>query len=526
MKKIVKLFLIIVFVILVIIIFKLLCDGYQKNKHNNILWLSNNISLVKNDEGIYEVNMKEKISIFNLNYQNVIEEKIEKLKTRENYSIENPLIIYNPYGTGMQSYYIYLGKSYKNLNYKISTDGYSDYQNNLGSKKEYQLIGFIPGMKNTLTLTSGKYKKKINITTPENKNVDIKLETTGSSEKLTNGLYTVLGHDKNYASNIYLYDNEGILRNELVLDSYRADRIIFKDNYMYYPYSKKGIIKVNSLGKIEKIYNLGNYSMHHDMVLDDNNLSILVNEDNKNTIEDVVITLNLKTGKINKVLDMKNLLSELYEKAVNPGKNSYGGKALDWIHLNSISIKGNDAILSSRELSMIIYVSNYQTNPKIKYILADEAMVEGTSYSKLLYSKTSNFTSQAGQHAVSYVEGDDEYYLTMFNNNFGNITTRKDISWSNFPNIGTYTTGETSYFYKYKVNEKNKTYTLVTSIKVPYSSIVSDVQLYEENIIVGSGKDNSFGEYDSDGNLIKQFKYNAKKYAYRVFKYSFDFLNK
>ena len=31
----------------------------------------------------------------------------------------------------------------------------------------------------------------------------------------------------------------------------------------------------------------------------------------------------------------------------------------------------------------------------------------------------------------------------MFNNNFGNITTRKDISWSNFPNIGTYTTGET-----------------------------------------------------------------------------------
>ena len=48
------------------------------------------------------------------------------------------------------------------------------------------------------------------------------------------------------------------------------------------------------------------------------------------------------------------------------------------------------------------------------------------------------------------------------------------------------------------------------------------MQLYEDNLIVGSGMDNSFGEYDEDGNLIKQFTYGAKKYAYRVFKYSFD----
>ncbi len=522
MKKFIKIILILLTITIIGFLIKILYTSFQKNKQNNLLWLNNTITLEKNSEGVYEVKTKEKISIFNINYQNVIEQKIKDLKAKQNYSINNPLIIYNPYGTGMQSYYVYLGKSYKNLNYKIETTGYSDYINSLNNKKEHQLIGFIPGKTNTLTLTSGKNKKQIKITTPSNNNIDTKLQTTGSSEKLTNGLYTVLGHDKNYASNIYLYDNEGILRNELVLDSYRADRIIFKDNYMYYPYSKKGIIKVNSLGKIEKIYNLGNYSMHHDMVLDGNKLSILVNEDNTETIEDVVITLDLETSKINKVLDMKNLLPELYKKAVNPGKNSYGGTALDWIHINSISIKGNDAILSSRELSMIIYVTNYKTNPKIKYLLADESMLEGTSYKNLLYTKTNDFTSQAGQHAVTYISGEDEYYLTMFNNNFGNITTRKDISWSNFPNIGSYTSGETSYFYKYKVNDNDKTYTLVTSIKVPYSSIVSDVQLYEDNIIVGSGKDNSFGEYDSDGNLIKQFKYNAKKYAYRVFKYSFD----
>ena len=42
------------------------------------------------------------------------------------------------------------------------------------------------------------------------------------------------------------------------------------------------------------------------------------------------------------------------------------------------------------------------------------------------------------------------------------------------------------------------------------------------NIVIGSGKDNSFKEYDNDGNLIRKFDYSAKKYAYRVFKYSYD----
>ena len=81
--------------------------------------------------------------------------------------------------------------------------------------------------------------------------IDTQLEVTdGDAEaELSDGLYTVLGHDKNYASNIYVYDNSGVLREEFVLDGYRADRVIFDDGYMYYPYEKRGIVKVNNLGK-------------------------------------------------------------------------------------------------------------------------------------------------------------------------------------------------------------------------------------------------------------------------------------
>ena len=44
----------------------------------------------------------------------------------------------------------------------------------------------------------------------------------------------------------------------------------------------------------------------------------------------------------------------------------------------------------------------------------------------------------------------------------------------------------------------------------------------DDNIITSSGMSHCFDEYDTDNNLLKEFKYTSKKYAYRVYKYSFD----
>ena len=511
-------------------------DKYRENLLRDPVWIRENVKLVKNDEGVYEVNKNKDISIFSEDYQNIIEEKIAELKDKADYTLEKPLLIYNPYGTGSLSYYLYYTDSDENLEYRIETKGYSDFEKEIEKKdnNEYQLIGFIPGETNTLTLKSGNKEHEFTITTPKSKALienQLKVKNGDSKEELTEGLYAVLGHDKNYNSNIYLYDNEGVLREEFVLDSYRADRIIFDDDYMYYAYNKKGIIKVNDLGKIEEFYNLGNYTMHHDMVYDEDNkrFVILVNEDDTDTIEDIVITVDLDTKEVKKIIDMKDLLPEFYLNAVKPeGKNTYGGYELDWIHLNSLSLIDDDIVLSSRELSTIIYISDAYNNPSVKYLLTDETVIEDTSYSDLLYEKVGDFTSQAGQHSITYYKDDalddGEYYLYMFNNNYQGARTRPNFDWSNYPGTGTYEKGETSYFYQYKVNENDKTYELVKSFEIPYSSIVSDVEILDDggNIVVGSGKDNSFGEYDKDGNLIREFNYNSKKYAYRVFKYEFN----
>lgn len=345
-------------------------DKYRKNLINDPNWLRENVELVKNKEEIYEVKKDGDVSIFNKNYQDIIEEKIDELKDSSFYTLEKPLLIYNPFGTANLSYYLYYTGNDENLEYKIETEGYNSFEKEIEHKdgNEYQLMGFVPGKLNTLTLTSDNKTYRFAITTPKSEtNIDTQFEVIdgSSNEKLTDGLYAVLGYDKNYNSNIYLYDNGGTLRNELVLKSYRTDRIIFDDDYMYYAYKKNGIVKVNDLGKIEEFYDLGNYIMHHDMVYDkDNNrLVILVNEKNTDTIEDIVITLDLETKKVGKIIDMKDLLPEFYLNAVKPeGKNTYGGDELDWIHLNSLSLIGNDIVLSSRELSTIIYVSELIQN--------------------------------------------------------------------------------------------------------------------------------------------------------------------
>ena len=120
-------------------------EHYEATKFENERWLKRHINLEENSEGVFEVKTDEDIDIFNLAYQNVIENKIEELKGSDEYSLEKPLIVYNPYGTGSLSYYVYLGNSYDDLSYEITTDGYAGYTHDLGDDDEYQLVGFCTG---------------------------------------------------------------------------------------------------------------------------------------------------------------------------------------------------------------------------------------------------------------------------------------------------------------------------------------------------------------------------------------------
>lgn len=487
-------------------------------------------------------------SIYDLNYGKAITKKINKMLTKNEYTLDNPLFIYNPYGTNTTSINVYFNTDIDvKVSYTIHVDdeNIKDYSNILNSGSEttkehaYQIIGFIPGMKNSVTITlldsEGVEldKKTWEVSIPElDSSVDTNLEVTEgeSLEALSDGLYSVLGHDKNFNSNIYLYDNNGILRSELTLDSYRSDRILFIDNYMVYAINNRTIVFANRLGQIEKTYDLtDDYKMHHDFIYNEakNSLLILANKKNTESIEDRIINLNLETGEVTELVDMRDYFTLQYESAKEVGgTNAYGGDEYDWIHLNSITlVNDSDVIVSARELSLIIRINDIYENPSISYTLGDSTVLEGTDSAQYNYTKIGEFVDAAGQHSVTYIEDDSleegQYYLILYNNNYKVAKTRPDYDWSNYPGAGTYNEGEKSMFYKYLIDENEKTYRLVDEIDLPYSSIVSSVEYVDSNIVTSSGKSNCYEEYDKDGILIRRFTYSAEKYAYRVFKYSY-----
>lgn len=493
---------------------------------------------------IYEVNASKDVVYTNMLYQEVVEEKIKNQQSNTT-DFNHPFMIYNPYGTNKNSLNIYFEtKEEQEVEYTVKVEGLPDFsrtlknegENNLTKNHAYQIIGLVVGKKNNLLLKL----KDNNGTVVEEKEwtVDLtsikptvatklKQKTGTSKEELSDGLYVMFGHDKAYNANNYLYDNEGVLRSELILDGYRSDRIIFLENSMIYSNQEQEFIKVNRLGKIEKRYSIGDYVMHHDYILDEENenLIVLANKKGASTIEDRVISLNLNTGKVKELIDMKDYLKKFHDIATVPEKNTYGGTELDWIHLNSLDIiNGKDLVLSSRELSTIIYMEDVYTNPKVKYIITDDSTLEKTDYQNLNYQKIGDFVSQAGQHTITYEkkEGENKYYLYMYNNNYQGARTRPDFNWKNYKGTGNYEKGENSYYYKYLIDEENKTYELVEKIVLPYSSIVSSVEHVDQHFVTSSGMSHCFNEYDQEGQLIKEFQYTSKKYAYRIFKYTFN----
>lgn len=499
-------------------------------------------------EQIHVVDNKKDVSMWNTDLQNTIEKKIAKEAKKATF--DAPFIIYNPYGTNTCAVNVYYTtKEATSMEYTISVDeegipdftrtAYNGEESGTTKTHEYQIIGLIPNEVNTVTMRSknseGEVVDEYTFTLTMKGLVtdsQSKLEITegDSTQEISEGLYAVLGHDKAYNANVYIYDNDGIIRSELPLRDYRSDRILFIDDTMVYSYDFNKLVFVNRLGKIVRKINLGNYELHHDFEYDEinNTILLLANELGTDTIEDVIIRVDLEDGAVTKLVDMKDLMPEAKAMAIEPEEgNTYGGDELDWIHLNTLDIvNGKDLILSSREYSTIIRLNNVYEQPEIEYFISDETVWNGTAYEDYMLDKVGDFVSQAGQHTVTYLEDpslpDNQYYLYMFNNNYKGARTRPDFDWSAYVGAGTYSKGDNSYLYQYLVDEDNGTYELVKKVALPYSSIVSSTQYYKENLVTSSGMSHCFNEYDSEGKLIREYKYTAEKYAYRVLKYSFE----
>lgn len=473
--------------------------------------------------------------------QKKVAEELEKKKASQDYNLNNMLIEYNPFGTNTQSLYVYFKTDAAvKISYMIHVkdDGISDFSRDVYQDEEYQtehefqVIGLIPDTENTITFYVTNEDGSTN--TKEivyemgslygEEKVQLDTDIKQSADQLEDGLYVILGNDSSSMDFMYYYDNSGVLRGEVPLLGYRSHRLIFDDNFMYYSISEKKMAQVNRLGQVTKVYSLGDYSLHHDYVFDENgNMLILATDTTQDSVEDIVLKLDVNSGEVTEVLDLGDLFGDYKKTCV---KNS--SDELAWMHINTIQYMGNGSVLlSSRETSTIIKVDNLYDEPSIAYMIGEKDFWEDTSYVSCVLNKKGDFIIQGGQHTITYETdeslADGQYYLYMFNNNIGISETRPDYDWSS---IGLKTSsavdGKNSKYYKYLVDENEGTFELVDSFKVPYSGYVSSAQDIGDHVLADSGLKGTFTEYDADHKAIATYKMDCEDFIYRVFKYNFE----
>ncbi len=483
--------------------------------------------------------------IFTTENQNLLQNEIDGMLEANTYSFEQPLALYNPYGTNFSAVNFYFTtEEAVEISYVIHVEGFEDYaatlyngsEDNFTREHAYQVTGFLPGYVNQVTFSARNkeqilYEKTFIIELPAEESLQFQItkEEGDSTESLSEGLFLVAAKGTNYNGSANLYDNNGILRSTLAVDDYRSDNILFTEDSIIYPITSTALGEFNRLGRMINRYELGEYQMHHDIawLKEGESILALATDVNIGSLEDQLIQVELESGEVSLLVDFRSILPETYQMAIenrNNAKNYLGNENLDWIHLNSIAVIDHDSVLvSARELSAVIKVDHITTEPALGYLIGSEIVFEETAEENALLMENGESTVLGGQHSLVYTSIDENsYYLELYNNNYFSMESRTDITAEKFPDAGSINEGTSSYYAKYLVDEQEGTYELIQAIPVEYSAIMSSVQPYDSHIIISSAYIGVYYEYDSQGALVARFAFDNDSFCYRTFKVSMN----
>ena len=490
-------------------------------------------------------------TFYDLEVQERLNGALDSLKEMTKWTATTPLAVLNPFGTGSNGLYLYFETEYlTQVSYTVKVDGEdipdftataADISGEAYTKiHEFQLIGLVPGETNRVTLTMkgswGNIRQMVSFTVdmPEtDSGYDTRLEVTDgtSQQPQAEGLFTMM-RVNGYLGYGFFYDDAGVLRYEMLLEGYGLDRVLFDGDEIITCVSSSKLARIDGLGRVTQIYPLDGYELHHDINFGaDGEVLALAEEEDGETVEDRLLSIDLATGEVTELIDFCDLLEPYFEttRPVGPTDDFFWQAGeWDWIHLNSVQyLPGEDsAILSSRETSTIIKVKNLHTDPEVDWLAGDQRFWEDTAYEDLCLTMEGDFVPQYGQHCVEYLSAGEEagvYYLALYDNNYWSLNSR-DFSMDVDESVGVDLYGDeddASHVYIYRIDENQRTFALEDSFDVPYSSIVSNGSRCGEsgNWVVNSGVSMVFGEYDAAGNLIREYSYKCTMQNYRTFKY-------
>ncbi len=346
----------------------------------------------------------------------LVEKQNEKDYNTEGYTIDNPNVVLNPYDISPLSALV-LFETEQEESVKVTIkgkDALTTYTHTFEATKKHFLpiYGLYADKENEVVISYGKVSKTIKIKTDKLPD-DISLPTSvvKDASKLTNDLYFYTPSSKGYTA---AYDVNGDVRWYLTINSiWEVNRLqnghllLSTERLVNSPYYMTGLYEMDMLGKIYTEYSLeGGY--HHDYYEMENG-NLLVASDNfanGKTVEDYVVELDRKTGKIVKTWDISSILN--HEDGKSENWSEY-----DWFHNNAVwyDKKTNSITLSGRHQDAVINIS--YDDGSLNWIIGDKTNWS-EDYQKYFFTpKGKNFEWQWSQHAAMITP---EGYVFLFDN--------------------------------------------------------------------------------------------------------------
>lgn len=466
---------------------------------------------------ISEQAMKEKVlrrlkkdsvkTVYTKQYQSSADDVINKLKAKQEYTLEQPLLILNPYGTMETSLYMYYSSEHTcNVQYRISVDNeaipditatFLQQEDALDYTHEGTIVGLIPGVKNYVTIYEKNEAEEvlreivlcINLESYPVEEQTI-LATNYDKEEVTplNTFALLLSGKESTLKKMRFYDVQGILRCSIPVTGKVHQDMVVIPNGIVFPKDSNTLILLNALGKAEGIYSLSLYRYENGLVYDEamNCIYMIASIPERDSVNDIILKVDLLDGTVTVVIDLVEAMGEVYVDIMESQENV--GK--EWIQLDSLSMAGDDQLLVSSELlSSIICLQDLQNEEgaKIGYIVSDHAVWNDTQFTNDVYQSIGTFEAFRSPRFIQVYTRDKrliegQYYVYLYND------------------------GQNCY--KIFVDENTKTYTLADRFDFDTIDQAGSINMRKDELLVWMHLTEEQGVitiYDEEGKLKQTY---------------------
>lgn len=354
----------------------------------------------------------------------------------DNYTLANPLVKLNPYGTSpltamvlfetpaaTEATIIVRGKEHlgdirhtfpAGKRHILPVYGlYADYENKVD-------IVMANGQKNTITIKTEPLHPDVPVatsikTTPEYMGNNL-MFLTAAMRAMPVG-YDYAGDIRWYATRNFAFDLKRLPNGHILVGTERLVKM---------PYFTTGLYEMAFSGKIFKEYVLPSGYHHDQFAMEDGNILVLTFDFYSGTVEDMCVLLDAKTGEILKSWDYKKVLPQNVAGSGSQDEH-------DWFHNNAVwyDKKTNSLSLSGRHQDAVINL-DYETG-ELNWIIGDPEGWPQEMVEKYFFTPVGDgeFDWQYEQHACVVLPDGD---IMMFDNGHYRAKNKENY-WPNSKNF-------------------------------------------------------------------------------------------